>query len=143
MGAIHAFGNIRLRLQSTGQNPTFSTVAGIKDLTAPQREAATQDASTFDSADAHREYVVGMIDSGQVSFMVNYDPDRDETFEEILEARAVRVWQVEYGPSSAPTKRRQFSAFVTGFAPGSATVDGLLEATVTLRTTGKVTDVAV
>ena len=119
---------------------TFTAIANVTDISLPEHERATHDATAHDSPNKYREWVFGLIDSGEASLTVHYDPAVHTTLLDDLEDDEPRNWQIAW-PASAGGGRLDFKGGITGFS-GSAPADGLLGAEITIKATGKVTPVA-
>lgn len=91
------------------------------------------DISHLSSADAHKEFVAGLIDGGKVSFVVNYLATHVALITK-LQARVVQTACVITFPATIGTIT--FNAFVISFK-GSAKHSDKLTASLELKVTGK------
>jgi len=134
MAGIVGFG-AKLRRGGTAG----TAVANITNIRGPGLKADTIDLSAHDSASAYRDKGAGLLDAGQVTLDINFDPNaathknaagglRDD-----FEGRAAVSWAIEY--PTTPAAFDVFSAFVVGFEP-DAPHDDKVTATVTLEITG-------
>lgn len=112
-----------------------TVIAGVKDLTPPNVEAETIDRTDFDSTQGYREYIMGLIDAGEVSLTVNYDP-AETTQDDLLSDLNSRTKQT-YALVWPDGTTWEFDAFVTGFSPAGIAVDGGVDADFTLKLTGQ------
>lgn len=135
MAKQHAFGTT-LEIDNGG---SYSTVAYVRDISGPSLSLDATETTTHDSSNAWREFVGGLIDGGEVSLDLVYDPAEATHANSTgllseLTGRTVEGFRVTWPDTSTAT----FNALVTGFEPG-APVDDLLSASATLKVTGAVT----
>jgi len=136
--AISAFGTLLQR--GDGADPeNFTPIAEVLDIKPPALSADTEEVTHQGSPDGWKEYIVTLLDGGEVSFDINFIPT-DTTHNAAAglladySARTKRNWKVVFPDGTA----WQFAAYVTGFEP-DAPVGGKLAASVTLKVTGKPT----
>lgn len=113
------------------------TVAQVSSLSGPNLQAGTIDSTTHDSPSAVREFVSGLIDAGEVGGVVVFDPNL---------ASNIALWNDLIARTSASytlvflftggVETVTFTAFVTGFGPIAAQIDGMVEAPFTLKVSG-------
>tara|TARA_R110000796_G_scaffold173868_1_gene290818 strand:+ start:8001 stop:8426 length:426 start_codon:yes stop_codon:yes gene_type:complete len=134
----HAFGAI---LQYESAVPgTYVNVTEIKDVTGPGEALDTVDATTHTSPSATREFLAGLVDSGEVGFSIVYDPSNTTDHQFLrtsLRARTLVVWRIVSLTGNADF--RKFSGYVTQFEPKDP-VEGLIEADLSIKVTGVVTN---
>lgn len=133
----HAYGAL-LQYEDTGSPGTFITVAEIKDIAGPGEALDTVDATTHSSPNATREVLPGLIDPGEVSFAIAYDPE-DVVGAGYLKA-ALRTRELNNFRIVSKTTNnayREFNAYVTQFEPKDP-VEGIIEADFSLKVTGGV-----
>lgn len=122
-----------------GSPETFTAWGEITSITPPARARDSVDASHELSPSAHREFIAGLVDAGEVTVEMNFVPG-GATFLAIC---------AEYDLSgSSAVKNRQivfpdgsilaFAAFVTGDAP-ELPLDDKMSISVTLKVSGKPT----
>lgn len=123
-----------------GDTPeNFTTVAAVSNFTGPSLGLDTVETTALDSAGAWKEYMATLLDAGEVSGTLFYDPAEgthdDHTGLIALQAnKTLRNFQIVFPDPALTTVT--FAAFVTNFAPAPSTGD-LLAASFTLRTTGQ------
>jgi hypothetical protein len=116
----------------------FTAIPEVKTFTGPGGSAAIIDVTDLSSA--AKEKRMGLADEGQLSFTINYIP-ADTQHAALRAARASREitnFQLVFTDDS-PATVWDFSGFVTGFAV-SGSVDGVVEANVTIEITGAITE---
>jgi predicted secreted protein len=121
-----------------GATPTeaFATIAKIKDISGPNFNRGTHDAST--QTTDWGEIVPGLKQPGEVTFDINFIPtdsthDHSTGLLKDFVDGTKRNWKIIW-PDSGSTDW-QFAAYITSFEP-TAPVDGLLTASLTLSLTG-------
>lgn len=130
MAKMDAFGTV---LKRSG-----AVVAAVRNLSGPSISLDTSDVTTHDSAGGWREFIATLIDAGEVTLELVWDPDNasHNNVRGDLVARTSQTYSIEW-PDVSPAVFT-FVAFVTAFQP-EAPVDGELSASVTLKITGAVT----
>jgi predicted secreted protein len=129
-----AFG---AKLQYETAVPTvFADIAGIRDMSGPGVSGDVVDVTTHDSPSAFREFLKTVIDPGEVSFDIVYDPE-DAAGQGALEdesvARTFKTYRVVYNTTGAKTW--EFNACVTQLEPNQP-VEGEISASVSLKLSG-------
>jgi predicted secreted protein len=116
---------------------TWTDIAGIRDISGPGMSADTVDVTTHDSTNNSREFLKTLIDYGEISFDVVFDPEETagqaKLFAE-MQATTSDSYRVVFNTTNDETW--EFVAFVTGFEP-SQPVEGEISASVTMKITGK------
>jgi len=127
-----------LRRETAPGSGVYETIAECKTISGPGTDADEIDITNQDSVGAVREFLRGLINPGEITTEVNFDPN-DAThdgstgcFADLL-AGTVRSWRVVF--PTTPTATLQFTAFVKGF-PMTSPVDNVLTASLTLKLTG-------
>lgn len=135
MAGIDGFGTLLKR--GDGAEPeVFTAIANATNITAPGLARNTIDVSAHDSPNKYMEFVGGMIDPGEVSIDVNYDPTEHDTLVADLEDEDPRNYELVF-PDTANTTW-SFAAVLTGFE-ATAPYDDKLTATLTYKVSGKPT----
>lgn len=128
--------------QGDGGSPEdFSTIAQVVSIGGPSLSLDPIDVTHHASEDGWKEAVGGLLDGGEISLEINYDPeagthDASTGLIKDMEDRVVRNFQLVFSDSGNTTWT--IPALVTGFEPG-APVDAKLSASVTLKVSGKPT----
>jgi len=120
---------------------TFTTLGEVTNIDGPGFGMETIDTTNHSSPSAYREQVPSFKTGGEVTAELNFDPtSSSQDFTSGLlydfENRTLRNFQIVY-PTS-PVETFALAAYVSGFSP-SAPVDGKLSASVTLATSGAIT----
>lgn len=135
--AIFAHGTL-LKIGDGAGSEVFTTIAEVKNISGPGLKLNTVEATNHDSPNKTMEVIAGLIDPGEVSFDINYQPTaathnvttgliRD------LKNRTKRNFQLVFPDSGSTTWA--FAAFVTEFNPQEP-VNNVLNAQVKLKITG-------
>ena len=137
MTKYSAFG-MTLKRGGTGG----TAIAAITNISGPGLSLDTEDVTSHDSTGGWEEVIGTILRSGEVSIDIVYDPNAATHKNAAgglladLVSRTAQTYAITF-PSTAAVSWT-FSAFVTGFEP-SASVDGALTATATLKITGQPT----
>ena len=130
-----AFG---AKLQDTINSGTsWNDIAQLRDIGGPNFSADTVDVTTHDSTDRFREFLKTLIDGGEVTFDLVWDPEDAATQSRLLTqmyASTSASYRIVFNTTN--DKTWEFVAFVTGFEPSNA-VEGEISASVTMKVTGK------
>ncbi len=116
----------------------FTTIANVGSITGPTTSSELIDVTNQDTSGSYRQYIAGLIDGGEVSFTLNFDPalaGHQAIFTD-LEDQSVDNYQITF--SDAATTKCVFPGVVTG-AESTAPIDGALQLSVTIKVTGDVT----
>lgn len=128
-GTLFASGN--------GAAPeVFTTLGEVTNITPPGWARDTIDASHELSPGAHREFIAGLADAGEVSLDINYVPGSPAT-------AALEAEKALTGSSAAINRRITFPdgsymifvGILTGFEP-DAPIDDKMSASVTFKVSG-------
>lgn len=120
---------------------TYDAVAQVRDISGPGATLDTIEVTHRDSGGV-KEYVGGLLDNGEVTFDIIYDPD-DTTHDDganglqgLQIAKTVKQMRLTL-PDATPTTFT-FNALVTKFEP-KAPLNDAFTADVTLKVTGGLT----
>ena len=117
---------------------TYTTIAAVLDIEGPSIEVEQIDFTSRDSS-SWKEFVGGLIDGGECTFDVLYDPDTATHGNSgvglvaLAIARTIKSWRLTL--SDATPTVWEFDAFVKMFKPKAPMKDAL-RASVTLKVTG-------
>lgn len=122
-----------------GSSETFATIANIMSITPPNPSRDSLETTKHNDSEMWRTFLPGLIDPGEVSIDVTWDP-ADTTHDFLTEVAADKAnYQVVF-PDTASTTW-QFEAFVINWEP-TGEVDGLMSGTLTLKISGEITEPA-
>lgn len=114
-----------------------NTVAQQVTFSGPRKTRTAID--TTDLSLSHKTFVVGINDSGEVSFMGHYDPAN--TVHQYLETSwtnsVVESWNIVLADAGAAVIA--FSGYLTALEYGEANVDNVVSISGTIKITGAVT----
>lgn len=137
MSKYAAFG---AKLQYETATPgTYADIAGVRDIGGPAFSGDTVDVTTHDSPDRFREFLKTLMDAGEVSFDLVWDPEDAAGQKHLLDQMVVATsanYRIVF--NTAADKKWGFVAFVTGFEPNNP-VEGEISASVKMKVTGKPT----
>jgi hypothetical protein len=126
---------------ATAVPPALAKVAEVTSITPPSPTRDTIDTTTHDSVGDYREFIASLIDAGEATFVINYNPGSvDETLiRAAFTSGAVSAFAVDLNkPGGGVQRRTSGSAILTGFAPGDVVIDDKMTATVTLKVSGPI-----
>ena len=72
--AFIGWGSILYRGNGETPTETFTEIEEVTQFTPPQTQSEEVDVTHFQSPGARREFIAGMIDSGEASATINYNP---------------------------------------------------------------------
>jgi hypothetical protein len=127
--AIVAGQGTHLQLETSPS--TFTTIAQVITISGPNRAVASVEVTTLDSTE--RTFRPGLLDNGELSFTIQYDPDATThtALTALLATPAVKNWKLVLTDTTPSTYA--LSAFLTAFNPGGMETDGNLTAECTLK----------
>lgn len=130
-----AFG-AKLRYQTAPD--IWADIAGIRDMSGPGVSGDVVDVTTHDSPSAFREFLKTVIDPGEVSFDLVFDPEDTEgqgKLEDESVARTFDLYQVMYNTTNS--KIWEFNACVTQLEPNQP-VEGEISASISMKLSGTI-----
>lgn len=134
MASSAALGYNTLFGISSDSGTTYPTVAEVTSVTPPGESVDTIDVTHMESPNKRREFIEGLVDSGECSIEMNFLPGATNGDALIRGLQGVQLCQITF-PSGYKWK---FSAIKTGYE-AEAPVDDKMTATVTFKLTGSVT----
>jgi len=134
MAGLDAFGT-QLQRSDMGGSPVFTAIANVTSFKGPGIKRDTSDVTAHDSPTRWREFIATLVDAGEISIDINYDPADHDTLIGDFEDTTARNYKLVY-PAAASTWA--FAAFMTEFE-AEAPVDDKLSATVKFKISGKPT----
>ena len=136
-----AFG-IVLSWDSAG-GTSYTTIAKVVGVNTSGYSTTMLDASAHDSTSGHMEFLVGLVDGGEVTFDLRFDPNVTSNEHENLAASqaarpslsAVPAWKILWPDASS---NWTFDAYVQNIDTTGPHDDGL-GASLTIKITGVIT----
>ena len=128
---------IDITSDGTGSVTGLTDIAQISSLSGPNLQAETIDVTTHDSPSAVREFVSGLIDPGEFTVGLVYDPNV-VTHGALWTDLVARTYALSFG-LFFPTLLNMswgFEGQVVGFGPIEAQPDGAVTASVTIKISG-------
>lgn len=114
-----------------------NVIGNVFNFTPPAPSRDIIDVTTNSSPNRAREFITGLIDYGEASFEINFEPGdaADVLLRTIALEREPRTWLASYGQYS-PAETITFLAFLTAYQPSSP-MDDKMTASITLKVTGQ------
>lgn len=123
---------------------TLTKLAEVVSFSLPSQEVEQVEASHLESPGRRREYITGMIEAGELEVTMNYVPGSttDLLIRDALDDGDARAFKAVV-PNATLGRQFEGSCIVVGYDLGSVEADSKMEATMTVRITGAVTESAV
>lgn len=125
----------KFELESAPASGTYTRIAELTSLSAPNEKADVLDATNFDSTGGYKEFVLGLTDPGEAKFEMNLVPgSASEAL--LLTAKASRAAysaRITYPAGQTWT----FGFLITDYA-ADVPVDKIMKVSVTGKVTGPV-----
>jgi hypothetical protein len=127
---------IDITSDGSGVVTALTDIAQISSLSGPNLQADTIDVTTHDSVNATREFVSGLIDAGEFTVGLIFDPNvvTHTAMWNDLVARTSASFALHFPTLLAMSWG--FEGYVTGFGPIEAQPDGAVTTTVTIKLSG-------
>ncbi len=121
---------------------TYDRIASVASIAPPQLQREVIEVDDLDPTDEVKKKIVGLIDAGEFSAVLNFDPDEQshKDLEADLHARLTRNYQIALPfDDTLYTAGGHYTiaATVTGFAPQELSAGEVKQAEVTLAVQGK------
>lgn len=138
---ISAFGTLLKSGDGASPTESFTTIAEVTNIGGPNLSLDAIETTSHSSIGGWKEFIGGLLDGGEVSLEINYDPvgaTHDASTGLIYDMinRTVRNFELVFPDTGNTTW--SFSALVKAFEP-SEPVDDKLTASVTLKVSGQPT----
>lgn len=135
MAGVAAFGTTLSRDNGT----TFDAIANITSLSGPSMSRETIDVTAHDSANKYMEFVASLIDGGEVTADLNWDPsdaslDSTNTTTQLM-SDLENTEPIDYEIAFPDGSKFAASLLITGFE-FTANYDAKLEASLTFKVSG-------
>lgn len=121
--------------KSSGGGGSYADIANILSITPPNQQRDALETTKHNDSHRFRTFIPGLVDPGEVSLNVAYDPaDATHEFQSELGSATVASYRITF--PTTPANTLTFDAFLTSFEP-TGEVDGLLTANVTYKVSGQ------
>lgn len=113
---------------------SFADLAELKDISGPSMEVDSVEATHQASPDAHKEFIPGLVDGGEVSVemqLIEGGAERGNLLED-FQGRVTRFWRIVLPSSGSWT----YKAFITGFDPANP-IEDVMTDSLSWKITGK------
>jgi len=140
MAGIHGFG-AKFKLHN---GTALTAVANVLAVKPPSPTVETIDVTDHDSAGAMREFIAGLIDTGEGTVRVHYLPGSpgDVLLSAAAVSRAVKAWSMEV-PSSTGKWEFTGNCIITSYEKDDVVIDDKMTALLTFKVSGPITEAAV
>jgi hypothetical protein len=122
---------------------TLFELERVGSVTPPEDVADEHEVTSLSSPNRRKEYIVGMIDGGELTVEIMHVPNSttDQLCRAAKAAGDVRAWKIVY-PDTAGLPLRQDSGtgFVRSYKVNAVEPNAPMTATLTIRITGAVTE---
>lgn len=127
------FGTVLIVCSSDGT--TENNVAQVRNISGPGVSANDVDTTTLDSSSNYRTFACGLLDPGEVTFSIVYDPtDGTHTrLADYMGERYTATWKIAQGSSGGTLQT--FSGYVKGMSR-EVPMDDVITCDVTVKVTG-------
>lgn len=114
----------------------LTEIGQIRNISGPGVSANDVDTTTLDSSSNYRTFTCGLLDPGEVSFGVVYDPadSMHKRLAYYAGQRSSKLFTIYHGSSAGDTDA--FTAYVKGLSR-EIPLDDVITADLTLKVTGK------
>lgn len=138
MGKFDAFGTA-VQIGDGAGPEVFTTIGQVRNISGPSFSLDTSDVTTHDSAGGWREFVATLLDAGEITLEIVWDPDLATHIslrQDLVARLSSRNFKIIFPDATSTTWT--IPASVTAYQP-EAPVDGELSASITLKLTGQPT----
>jgi len=131
----------QLQVEQTPGMADHLTISEVKSISGPTLEAEEVDVTNHDSPSAFREFVRGLVDAGELTFEINYNPAdarHADLFADLVSGE-VKAYKILFDMAEMPTISASYEMDMDAFVksmPLNIPVDNVLTANLTLRITG-------
>ena len=142
MGSVKGKG---AKLWLTDAADALTKLPDLLSVTPPGPSRDTIDTTTHDSPGDYREFISSLIDAGEATATVHYDPNSagDVLLAEAFATGDIRAAAVDVNSSAGTQRRFAFDALVTSYQPQELVIDDKQTAQLTLKVSGPIVQSAV
>lgn len=139
MSGLDGFGTSLSRDNGTG----FDAIGNLTSITIPGFTRETYDVTAHDAADKWREWIGGLLDGGEASCDLNYDPDlqigSEGSVYDVLVGDAEDPDPVDYEIALPDGSKFECALLITSFDDIDSPYDGPVTGSITFKMSGKPT----
>lgn len=123
--------------------PTLNEISDILSVTPPSATVETIDTTSHSSPGAVREFIAGLMDTGEGSIRINWVPGNtgDVALSAALASRAVKAFKINL-PATTGTRDFSGSCVVTGYEKDDVVIDDKMTAVLSFKVSGLITEAA-
>jgi len=131
--AAIGYGTLYEIWDTTAEPPAFVPIAEVFNVTPGEATADRIDATHYQSPDRRREYISGLIDSGEASIELNWEPgsDTDVLLRDLFTSGATVEHRITFPNDVTLT----YDASLIGYSK-AIPVDDRMTATITIAVSG-------
>lgn len=121
----------------------LTEISDVLSVTPPSPTVETIDTTTHGSAGGVREFIAGLIDTGEGSIRINWVPGSasDTLLSAAVLSRAVKAWKINV-PAGTGTRDFTGDCIVTGYEKDDVVIDDKMTAVLTIKASGLITEAA-
>jgi hypothetical protein len=131
----------KMLLSTDNTEANLAELAEIRSVGFPQEQTDEVEVTHLQSPNRHKEYIQGLIDSGEFNATINYDPGSATDLlltdaKDTGTTRKARIVIPDNDGLGTAAWNFTFSCFVKKYAPDTLEPNSAIQATVTFRVTG-------
>lgn len=141
MAGKHGFG-AKFFLHDGATPGALVEISDVMSVTPPSPTVETIDTTTHGSAGGVREFIAGLIDTGEGSIRVNWVPGNasDVLLAAAVLSRQVRAFKINVPASGTATRDFTGNCVVTGYEKDDVVIDDKMTAVLTIKASGLITE---
>ena len=118
----------------------FQVIGEVTSLTPPSLSVDAVDATHTESESAHREFIAGLVDAGEIKVEMNLVASgvSDDLIRTLMLAREAVQWRIALPGLGSPSPQLSGSGILTNYET-EVPLDDKMTATLTVKVTGPVT----
>lgn len=115
----------------------YTTIADVVSISGPSQTVGTVE--TTDLASSAKEYLPTILDAGEITATINYDPGTatHANLSDLLSSPAVKGWKIIF--SNTDGSVYAFNGILTGFSVSGVAVEEIVTAEISIKLSGAVT----
>jgi hypothetical protein len=131
----------KLYLSTDNTEANLALLAEVRSVGFPQESTDEVEVTHLNSPNRHKEYIQGLIDSGEFNATLNYDPGSATDLlltdaKDTGTTRKARIVVPDNDGLGTAAWNFTFSCFVKKYAPDTMEPNSAIQTTVTFRVTG-------